>query len=176
MASIQYFPPISKSEFDSLGTEENSVKEQKRILKLIDDRLSYVYPYLCSLTGNELDWFDFDNAPECHNGDPERGEFDYELYSENITLIRSVKNFMYKGQSLNIYNYSVPSKFMYEEINEDEVKQLIQDEKDSIDKKHQEEHDKKLAIKVNREKLIASIESKLTKEELGIIEFKKVKP
>ena len=83
---------------------------------------------------------------------------------------------MYKGQSLNIYNDSVPSKFMYEEINEDEVKQLIQDEKDSIDKKHQEEHDRKLALKIKREALITSISSKLTKEELEIIDFKKVKP
>lgn len=175
MTSIEYFPPISKAEFDSLGTEENSVKEQKRIIDLIDKRLGYVYPYLCSLTGNKLEWFDFDNAPESHNGDPERGEFNYKLYSENIRLIRSVEPFMYKGQSLSLYDDSIPAKFMYEEIDENEIKKLIQDEKDSIDKKIQEKNAKKVAVKTHRESLIASIKSKLTKEELGIIEFKKFK-
>lgn len=175
MTSLEYFPPISKAEFDSLGTEENSVKEQKRIIDLIDKRLGYVYPYLCSLTGNKLEWFDFDNAPECKNGDPERGEFDYKLYSENIKLIRSIEYLLYKDQSLSLYDDSIPTKFMYEEIDENEIKQLIQDEKDSIDKKIQEKNAKKVAVKTHRESLIASIQSKLTKEELAIIEFKKFK-
>lgn len=175
MTILEYFPPISKAEFDSLGTQENSVKEQKRIIDLIDKRLSYVYPYLCSLTGNKLEWFDFDNAPECHNGDPERGEFDYGLYSEEITLIRSIEHFNYKGQSLSLYDDCIPSKFMYEEIDENEIKQLIQDEKDSIDKKIQEKNAKKIAVKTHRESLIASIKSKLTKEELSVIDFKKLK-
>lgn len=149
---------IDKEDFDKLFDENLTIKEQARIIELIDERADYICrKYL--LVKNTDTWWDYDNGSKEVDG-----QFDAELYREYIDIDCS----QLKPWTASCNSF--PTKWLWEsdEEIEAEIKSLSDEEQDKKEKAKQKRIDKKKQLDL----LKKSISSKLTKEELKVIKFK----
>ena len=173
MSITNHYPPLTKKEFDSIKTEENSVKVQNILLSSVESRLNYVFNYLCSIIGHKAQWFDFYTKKTSQTS--KTPPFTYDVKNNKITMNVDIEPATYKGETINLILKEIPSKFIYEEINDAEINQLIAEEKERIDEVYFQKNKNKIQQKLNRAELVKSIQKKLTKEELSIISFKSEK-
>jgi hypothetical protein len=159
---------ITKEEFDALFLDDISKKKYDDIIHRIDKIVNEVWRNILKLQRRQLNWYDYDN--HCgwdDNGDPIDGSFDPVNYKENITFTGE-----WSGRDDDMpYNDYIPTNFLWEDY-EEKVLKDIQSYKDNKGIKRIEAASKRLELKERRKVMIASIKSKLTKEELRFIKFK----
>lgn len=119
------YNPLSKKEVEKLNDENITIKEQKEILKKIDERLNYIVLKIAEVFGRQIEWFDYDNGYQQING-----KFDPRGYGITIYLDGQYNNLIYKGVEIENYNFCIPTEFLYENFEEQ-----IKNEFDEITKK-----------------------------------------
>ena len=100
MSITNYCPPLTKEEYDSIKTEENSVKVQNILLSSVESRLIYVFNYLCSIIGHKAQWFDFytKKTSQISKIPP----FTYDVKNNKITMNVDIEPATYKGETINL--------------------------------------------------------------------------
>lgn len=152
---------ITKEEFDSLYTDEITVKKYNLILEKIDKR----FVEICQkfLIINAQGWFDYDNHYDC--GDC-GGKFDPIAYKENIYIDG-------RFQLPPGYDESViPTRWLWEKNWENELKETIKKEKEKEKIQKEKLRREKTFGKKEKNRILKSIQKKLTKEELDFLEIK----
>jgi hypothetical protein len=102
---------FSKEEAAKLFDDNISVKENKELIKKADLRFSYIMETMAAIIGRKFDWFDFDNENSSDNGNPIRGYFDPEDYSDNISFVG--KSIATKNKDFDKYEYDFPTKWLW---------------------------------------------------------------
>lgn len=163
MSKIEYVAPIPKKDIKSLSSDTITKKKHDELLSRINDRFNYVIHTLMEIQGRKLDWYDYANLGE---GDDEQGEFDPEMYAEEIEFsgkFDTPKNCLY-------YDY-LPTKWLSEDF-EDALRIEIADHKLGLVAKVADKKKKAQKASLRKKELKVSIRQKLTKEELACIAFK----
>jgi len=153
---------ITKEEIDSLKTGDISVKAYNEIKSRVDERFSEII----KLLKDDDEWFDYGNL-----GEHTEGYFDPKEYSEcievggKITLIEPFNSYLYCQPAF-------PTRFLYEDNVEEQIKSIVSDYEIQIVRDKENKKKKREDRKARLEILKTSITSKLTDEELKIINFK----
>lgn len=148
-----------------------TILEFENIKKKIDDRFCYIINKISEIIQVELDWFDYDNLGE---GEEDNGYFDPKLYSNKIGIVYYYKGGSYKGKNFELYDNSIPIEFLWSDFEDIVLNEFNKFKSDTDlatlnEKIKKESQDKKL------KEIIEQVKSKLTKEELSYIVFKKPK-
>lgn len=172
---------IEKLEHDLMKSVLNgslTVKEFNKISEKINSRCNYIVRKLITKLGGIVDWWDFDN--ESGREDGPQGYFDPEIHFESVGYIGKFRYNKYpppifkflhnKGYWLE---HSFPTKWIWTDF-EDELDKLINEypqwESEKIQKKLINK-EKRIQQKQQKEKLIESALSKLTKEEIKALGY-----
>ena len=151
---------ITKDQFDKLYDDNISKKEYDFIIQEINKRFSEICKNILKIKPN-YGWFDYGNCS--YDSEQSGGFFCPVDYKEFISI---------GGENIScpdwLYEPEIPTRWLWQDYT-DEIKQL---------KEEHHENEKLKKQKVNKKKqdinsLIKSIKSKLSKEELKIISFKK---
>lgn len=153
---------ITKEQFDSLYGDGISKKEYDNIISRVDKRFCEICKVFLKMTDKSQGWFDYDNLSYEFEVD---GRFDIHEYKEYIGI---------EGDYINAapgYDLAFPTRWLWEDF-ENELKQTSKEYEQKEKTKKQ-----KAAVyrKARKEKILAlraSIENKLTPEELKVIKFK----
>lgn len=153
---------MTKERFNKLSSDNITKKEYDQILAEIDGESDDIWRFITTESGATLDWWIFGNDIEG------KGDFDPFSYNKFISIIGE-NTISYQ----NPYYEGFPTELLWDENWRETVK-------NEIEKSKKEINEKKLKIKLNREnkkgyraELKKIIQSKLTKEELKVITFKK---
>lgn len=157
---------------DSLSSDSITKKEYESIIGLIATRVDEIWKYILEASKRRLDWYAFQNdVYDGHGNGSSGGAFDPVADAEYIEFTgefgRIYENDYYP------YNEGFPTRFLWEVNYQDEVEFTIKDAEFKNDSKKDDKKQKRLALKAKREELSKSIKSKLTKEELKCVTFKK---
>ena len=147
---------ITKDTVLSIGDENISRKNYKKTILEISDRVDKIWRFICAKTKRSLSWWDYS----------QNDYFDLEYHSEYVTLT---------GDWLYINDVAYLDGFETELLWDENWKATILEniEKTEIEyanKKIKTEEKRKRATE-KKNKLIAIIKGKLTKEELRIVKF-----
>lgn len=155
---------ITKEEFDSLYTDEITVKKYNEIIKKIDKRFAEICQKF--LIKNSQGWFDYDNHYDYgYLG----GRFDPIIYKENISIDGNFQ--LPPGYDESI----IPTRWLWEKNWENEVKEKIQKEKEKEKIQKEKLRKEKAFNKKEKNRILKSIKNKLTKEELDFLNIKEIK-
>ena len=154
---------ITKQEFDKLYDDSVTKKEYDAIITKIDARFGEIIVTIDPSINAGRNWFDYGN----NNYDSERngGYFDPQFYKTEIDI---------GGENRGLpqpFGYSIPTRWLWEDFQEDFDAQ-IKAFNDAEEAKKSKAKGKAIKNKKYHEKLRKSIKSKLTAEELKIVEFK----
>ena len=131
---------------------------------LVENRVREVWIDILKLQKRELHWFDFNN--EGGRDGPE-GYFDPDYYEKEITF-----NGEWSGRHDDLpYNDYIPVEFLWEDY-EEKVLGEMKTYKEDKEKEKAKNIAKRIEFKERRKRMIESIKSKLTKEELSFTRFK----
>lgn len=147
-------PRITKREYDAIIGE-------------IGERVDYVWRELLKISGRKLNWYAFHNDVYDGEGNGSSGgRFDPEIDGKFIELSGDYTSRGFDG----VFAYGFPTRFLWTDDNiwQQEVLNHVDQ------KKKLREAEKKRAelAEIEHKKIIESIKSKLTKEELKYITFK----
>lgn len=156
---------LNKEEFLSLFDEDIKMKEYKRIIELVDARFAYIMYTLFKLSGIDSHWYDYDNERE----EGENGYFDPVSYKERTGFTGSFGDPKLDNSYIEDENF--PTRWFYEDF-EKEIIDDITERKRKEEEKKEKERKKLEKAKAHKEKIIASIKSKLEPHELACITFK----
>lgn len=151
-------PNVTKREYDA-------------IVKEIGNRVQYIWTNLLQISGRKLSWYAFQNDVYADDGDgSDGGCFDSETDGEFIELDGDYTRRDIDGDFENGF----PTRFLWteNEVWKQEVLNHIAENKAIVETTKQDKKQKAELAKVARTKAIASIKSKLTKEELKYVSFK----
>lgn len=166
---MKFSNPLSQKDLDLMLSEPSFEKIKQKypdLLTHIEMRLGYIVEFIAKEVGDGYSWFDFDNFSETRSG-----YFDPARYKDNIGI--HIKFDRQPKYTCEIFT-NIPFSYLTGPMEQDvacKIKKAI--EEDSIQRQRAIEFKKTEHIRVNR--LIESIKTKLTEEELAIIHFKKVK-
>jgi len=102
---------FTKEEATKIFDDNTSVKEQKDLVKKADSRFGYIMETMSAIIGRKFEWFDFDNENSSDNGNPIRGYFDPEYYSDSISFVGKV--IATKNKDFDIYEYDFPTSWLW---------------------------------------------------------------
>lgn len=151
---------ITKEEFDSLYSDEITKKQYDEIV----NRINLRFVEICNKflrKKNKTAWFDYGNASYDYSDDI-NGYFNPQLYQDYVGIL---------GESIEPppgYGYEFPTRWLWEEHWEAEMKAEVALIEDVKLKKKEQQAKRKEYLATLRE----SIKSKLTSEELKVIKFK----
>ena len=147
-------PNVTKREYDA-------------IIEEIGERVGYVWRKLLKISGRRLNWYAFQNDVEYDDGDGSSGgSFDPETDGEFIELSGDYASREVDGD----FATGFPTRFLW--TDDDVWQQEVLNHIDQNKKLKESEKQKAELTKVARTKIIESIKSKLTKEELKYVSFK----
>ena len=156
---------ITKKEFDSLSSDDISKRQYDNTISLIEKRVCEVWEGICKLQGRIWSWYDFDN--ESGEEGKSSGYFDPEAYKKEIEIVGE-----WSGKDCDMpYDDYIHIEFLWEDY-EEKVTRELKGYKESKARKKLENVIKREELKERRKVVIASIKSKLTKEELSFTRFK----
>ena len=176
--SIDYVSPLTKDEYINAKADFRTIKESKEIADHIVNRALYVFDKIATLLNLKYTWVVFDIVDlESYQG-VDVGHYDYQRYIDTFSFFSDIDDLEYKNKVIDLYFNKFPSKYIYEEF-EDEVLGNIESlqlaidlKKERAERKRKREKDKAKDRNNIRPEVIASIRSKLTELELSFIEFK----
>lgn len=150
---------ITWNDFLKLKGEELSVKEQKKLLAIINDRFDYIIRKIAL----RMEWYDYENGGTEYG----LGSFEYSNYNMD-SEISFVGDFLLPEPYCD---EGIPVRWLWEDFEDEYVKEiervrlehLAAIEKEKLDKESKKSRD---------EELKKSISNKLTKEERKLIIFK----
>ena len=153
---------------EKLTSDEITKKEYDEIIALIAERVNEIWRFICEVSNRKLDWWAFQNDLSLGNGNGSTGgEFDPENDADEITIEGLNK---YWHNPYYAYNEGFPTRFLWEDYRT-EVTQHVASCKERVeaDKVKKIKIDKK--AKEEKDRLVKSIQAKLTPEELKIVKF-----
>ncbi|MCK9463039.1 MAG: hypothetical protein M0R80_25735 [Proteobacteria bacterium] len=160
---------ITKELVESLSSDKITKKEYDRIVALITDKANEIWRFICEAAGIELDWWAFRNDMSYgHGNGSSGGEFDPETDKEFIEIT---------GDRSYVddcpFNEGFPTEYLWMENYRD----VVVEEIEKAEKKAKEAKAKKKLTKAEsaakRKEIQDQIRTKLSKEELKHIQFKK---
>ena len=151
---------ILKEEFDSLFSDSISKKQYDLIIEKIDKRFKEIC--LKFLIIEKRGWFDYDNGD--YESEKTGGYFDPKEYKENIGIM---------GEWIDGrpgWDLEFPTRWLWENFEKEmkDVEKKFKLKQLEIEKKNKNKKEKE---KARFEELKSSVKSKLTSEELKIINF-----
>lgn len=158
---------ITKQQFESLYSEEITKKEYDRIIDLINDRIDDIFDVINGRRKNGC-WYVYGNYD--YHSEDDCGYFDLDRYKENIEL--SGEDFSGPEPFCDGGRIYIPTNWLWEDF-EDEFNAEVAKAKKEKEKEKAKAKEQREARKVRLKELTQSIKSKLTKEELKVIKFKK---
>lgn len=163
---------ISKERVLKLNEPDFITKgEYDAIIEEIGDRVDYIWKNLLKISRRNLRWYAFQNDVYDDGGDgSDGGCFDPETDDEFIELSGDYASREVDGD----FATGFPTRFLWtdDDVWKQEVLSHIDQNKKLKESEKQSENQKVKLLMINREKIIKSIKSKLTKEELKYITFK----
>lgn len=174
---------VEKLEHDLMKSVLNgslTVKEFNKVSEKIHSRCNYIVRKFITTFGGIVDWWDFDNEG---GEDGPQGYFEPESYFESVGYTGKFRYNKYphdlfgflhkKGYDLE---YSFPTKWIWTDFEDelDELDKLINEYSQWKNKKIQKKlinKEKRIQQKQQKEKLIQSALSKLTKEEIKALGY-----
>ena len=167
-------PKITKTEFDSLYSDNITKKEYDRIIELINFRFSEICNKI--LKKGARGWFDYANCG--YESDHAEGHFDPTKYKEFTEIGGEYISLPAPYDSLGVCGYSFPTRWFWEDfevefttkVAEAKAEKILKDQK--IQKKMEEFRQKRAEFNKNKPAMKNQIKSKLTEEELKYITFK----
>jgi hypothetical protein len=151
---------ITKEEFYFLFSDSILKKEYDAIISRINVRFQEICKVF--LKKGKGSWFDYNTG----DYDGSEGQFDPKIYAGTIGVI---------GEGIEPplgYDYEFPTRWLWQDF-EDELAETSKSYQQEIKKKKEEQKAKRETKRERLKTLQASIRSKLTKEELKAISFKK---
>lgn len=152
---------FTKEEAAKIFDENISVKEQKELIKKADFRFAYIMETMSTIIGKKFDWYDFENEDSSDNGNPIRGYFDPEEYSEHISFVGASKSI--KNDDFDNYKYDFPTIWLWTNFEKELQKEVdaFEAEKEVIKQKKSETKNNldsiNKSMKVIQEKIYANI-------------------
>lgn len=162
--------PLTEQEVKSLCDDKISKNQYDYIIAKISAKTEIIWKYIISKSNRSLSWWAFINDRPYRDGDgSDGGFFRPDVDSDFITIIGENTYSKLDGYSLN---EGFPTEFLWTDY-KSWVDSHVELCKESTKNKKEQDKLKKEKSSENRKKLIQSIRSKLSKEELSIINFKK---
>lgn len=131
---------FTKEEATKLFDDNISVRENKELLKKADARMGYVVETMSAIIGRNWAWFDFDNENSYDSGNPVRGYFDKDIYSNSIDLVGQYS--VIKNPDFDKYERSFPTNWLWTNF-EVELKKEV----DEFEAEHKAVEQKRLDAK-----------------------------
>lgn len=153
---------ITKEQFDFLFSDSITKKEYDAIIAQIDKRFEEICEKFLKKTSKS--WYVYGNFS--YKDENSEGCFDPEEYKEWVEI---------GGENINSppgYDLAFPTRWLWTEDFEDEMKRESENYKKKMECKKQKDKEQREKRKAQIEVLKSSIKAKLTKEELKIIKFK----
>lgn len=154
---------IDKDVMDQVFSGTLTVKEQNRILEKVHDRCDYIVRKAFEIQGISVNWYDFDNEG---GEDGSCGYFDPERYEKEFYITGDFNGHMRDC----LYSDAFPTKWLWNDFEDQLIKEIEANRKSIISKKI-ERKAKNAERKQQKEKLIESALSKLTKEEIKALGY-----
>ena len=114
--TVAYVAPLSKDDYMNAKADFKTIKESHEIIERIVARSLYVFDKIAELSDLKYHWVDFDT----NDLEPYMGEYDHERYLDKFKFCSDIAELEYKNKIIDVYFNQFPSKFIYEEF-EDEV-------------------------------------------------------
>ncbi len=143
---------FTKEEAAKIFDDNTSVKEQKELIKKADARFGYIMETMASIIGRKWDWFDFDNENGSDNGNPIRGYFDPEDYSNHISFVG--QSTAIKNEDFDGYDYDFPTSWLWTNF-----ESQLQKEVDEFEAKNKAIEQERLDAKNNLQSIAKGIKS-----------------
>lgn len=159
---------LTKVEFDSVLSEDISVKQHKVLLSNITERFIYIVNKIDKLTEREMEWLDYDNE----EGENHLGSFDPHLYDKEISYVGDFS--VLTKNRMTTYDRRFPTSWLYNDF-EDQLKNEVEQHKQAISDSQQKTFNRSNEIRKianTIEDVQAQILAKLTPEEKLYIQFK----
>jgi hypothetical protein len=153
---------ITKEEYISLFDENISKGKYDAIISRINERFQYIMEMVCT----KLKWYDYSNGHDGRDGyfNPN----DYELSDNGNDTYISFEGIYSMPQP---YSGDIPIRWLWEDF-ECEFRKGIDQFKIKEEEAKAKAKQKRIELEEKKAKMRASIELKLTKEELSFINFK----
>jgi len=162
---------ISQDRVLKLNDPNVTKREYDAIIEEIGDRVDYIWRTLLKISNRKLSWYAFQNDNYVDDGNgSDGGCFDPEIDIEFIELYGDYEARDKDGD----FETGFPTRFLWtdNDVWKQEVLNHISENQRKEDEQKRLEHQKKNDSNAARDKVIASIKSKLTKEELKYVTFK----
>lgn len=162
MSTPAYVAPVDASQIASLGSDQITKKNYDQIIAMIDNRFDYVLNKAMEILGRKVHWYAYGNVKD---GEDEAGEFDPDLYAEEIEFAGDINS-----GKFDLYEFYIPTKWLSEDF-EDALKSELTTAKKQKAQRDLRSRQVAQDRKSRRKDVIASIKKKLTAEELSFISF-----
>lgn len=163
---------ITRELVEKTADENIPRKEYNAILAAISLKADEIWRYILDQSGRNLGWYAFENDVSYGRGNGSSGgNFDYNNDKDFIEFVGEYSSF---GDVSDFYQYEsgFPTRFLWEEDYQSEVINHITEAKALAEAAFLARKAKKQEKKDRQKTIRASIESKLTKEELSFITWK----
>ncbi len=161
---------ITKELVEKLKTDDITKKEYNEVVAAIGNKVDEIWRLIIRASGRKLDWYAFQNDVSYGRGNGSSGgEFDPETDMKEIMLkgeFTDVKDGLYDHYD---YHYSFPTEFLWLE----NYKEIVFKHLEECKTKSENKKNKQKKVKEDKGRLVNSIKSKLTPEELKVVQFKK---
>lgn len=162
----QIILPVPKQEFDLFSSDDITVGKRNKIEQKINERFSYIVETIFKTFDKKCDWYDYDNGSA--NQDDPPGYFDADRYKNTVFFTGE-----WRGSLIGFEDNSFPTKWLWIDDIENIIQKEINQRKQLILKKKKQTQQARQDRQINIEAMKKQIISKLTKEELKCIRFKK---
>jgi hypothetical protein len=163
---------IAKERVNKLCDYNISKREYDEIIDEINNRVSKIWREICKISKRRVKWHAFRNDVELDNGNGSTGgSFDPRA---DAVFIELGGDYDYDYDRDGDYAHGFYTRFLWTEddVWQKEVINHIESNKRKIEIKKQKKKQKELAEKEERDRVVAIIKSKLTKEEIKYVQFK----
>ena len=158
---------ITKELVESLSSDTISKKNYDEIVSVIDDKVNTIWRFILKKANLELDWYAFQNDVSYGHGDGSSGgHFDPDVDKEFIELGGE-----YEIREDDFYQYSngFPTELLWADDYKSIVTEHIKWANEQVKLQNQKTKETVKTRKQIREKLLKSIKTKLTSEEIKVI-------
>lgn len=168
---------IAKERVNKLCDYNISKREYDEIIDEINNRVSKIWREICKISKRRVKWHAFRNDVELGAGPIWRaygstgGSFDPRA---DVEFIELGGDYDYDYDRDGDYAHGFYTRFLWteDEVWKQEVIETIESNKRKFEIEKQKKKEKELTVKAERDRIVAIIKSKLTKEELKYIRFK----
>jgi len=166
-------PTITHEMVKELDSPDITHRRYTEILDLISDRVDVIWRYIMKVSNRKLGWYcfstdihAFDNSGNGSDG----GYFDPKRYNKFIELVGEFT--CHYDNNFYEYNDGFPTELLWDENYKETILASINKSKEKFQKEKEKDKTTRLERGRKKDALIASIKTKLTKEELKLVKFK----